>query len=182
LFLSRIAAWLSAIRLAFSRQPSRPALVLVIRHGEKSGKKNDIHLNARGYERANALHGLFPNRFPAPEFLFATKASDNSNRPVETITPLSKALGLPIQSQFANNQFTELAHELLNNPVYAGKIVLVCWHHGKIPGFTVNLGVRDTLPEWTEDLYDRVWRIEYKDGSVLFANLPQQLLPGDSTE
>jgi hypothetical protein len=176
-----LSVWLESAKRAFSQQPTRPKLVFLIRHGEKTGKKNDTHLNARGEERANALPGLFPAVFPAPDFIFATKATANSNRPVETVMPLAKALGLTVQAAFANDEALLLARELLASGRYAGKTLLICWHKGKIPALATALGVAGKLPEWTEQHYDRIWRLHYPPcGNVVFANLPQRLLPGDA--
>ncbi len=179
--IGRLSAWLESVRRAFSQQPARPKLIFLIRHGEKTGKKNDIHLNARGEDRAEALLKLFPAVFPAPDFIFATKATANSNRPVETVMPLAKALGLTVQAKFANDEAPLLARELLTNTSYAGKTLLICWHKGKIPALAAALGAEGKLPEWTDQHYDRIWRLEYApSGSVGFANLPQHLLPGDA--
>lgn len=82
-----------------------PKQVLIIRHAEKPDAKDDPHLTSRGAARAAALPSLFvapptfptkPASFPNPDFLFATKESSHSSRPVETVTPLSKALDLKL--------------------------------------------------------------------------------------
>jgi hypothetical protein len=177
-FLRRLSAWLG--KLASAKPPVRPGCVLLMRHGEKSGRKNDIHLNARGQARAKALPSLFPAVFPAPDFLFATHATSNSNRPVETVMPLAKMLRLPVNSRFANDEYWLLVRELLSNDIYASKNVLICWHHRKIPLMAVALGVTETLPGWTEGQYDRIWRIEFTRGGIAFSSMPQHLLPGDS--
>jgi hypothetical protein len=35
---------------------------------------------------------------------------------------------------------------------------------------------------WKGSVYDRVWVITYTEHRAVLANLPQNLLPGDSTE
>jgi hypothetical protein len=145
-----------------------------------NGDKSDIHLNARGYARAAALPTLFPSRFDTPEFLFASRKSAHSNRPLETITPLAKALGLKIDNFFTNEDYAGLARRVLGKPVYAGKTVLICWHHGNIPALAGALGIKDAPAPWPETQYDRVWRITFADGAPALTELPQRLLPGDS--
>src|SRR6266852_4783353 len=77
---------------------TNPRHVLIIRHAEKTDDPADVHLAKRGEERARALPQLFvasadrPEPFPTPDFLFATRATDRSNRPVETVTPLALKL------------------------------------------------------------------------------------------
>jgi hypothetical protein len=158
----------------------RPKQILIVRHAEKNDNKSDIHLNARGYARAAALPTLFPARFDTPEFLFASKQSAHSNRPLETITPLARALRLQIDNTFTNEDYAGLARHVLGKPVYAGKTVLICWHHGNIPALARALGIKDASAPWPEMQFDRVWRITFADGVPALTDLPQRLLPGDS--
>jgi hypothetical protein len=121
-----------------------------------------------------------PPRFATPDFLFATKASDSSNRPVETITPLSAALRLVIDAKHPDDDHAKVAADILTHAKYAGKIVLVCWHHGTIPDLAEKLGIDDP-PAWPGAVYDRVWRISYASGVASLEDLPQMLLYGDSS-
>jgi broad specificity phosphatase PhoE len=157
-----------------------PKQILIIRHAEKTGLKDDIHLNTRGYERAEALARLFPVKFDIPKFLFATRQTVKSDRPVETLTPLAKALGLKIDARFDVDEYAALANAVLSGAPYSGKTVLVCWHHGRIPALAAALGVKDPPSPWPDRQFDRVWQIRYVDGAAAFADLPQRLLAGDS--
>ncbi len=168
---------------AQSGQP--PATILLIRHAEKL-TDGRIDLSPAGFARAKEIPRLFggagaaaPHNLPRPEFLFATHQSKKSNRPVETITPLSEALKLPISAEIADDDFATLAKELLSGK-YAGKVVLVAWHHGKIPAFARALGATPPYDPWPETQFDRVWRIDYRDGKATLTDLPQDLMPGDS--
>jgi broad specificity phosphatase PhoE len=158
-----------------------PATILLIRHAEKPASGMD--LAPAGFERAKLIPQLFggaaPHNLPRPDFLFATHVSKNSNRPVETITPLSAALGLPISHEIEDKDFATLAKELLSGK-YAGKVVLVAWHHGSIPGFARALGAVPPYDPWPETQFDRVWRIDFKDGKATLMDLPQGLMAGDS--
>jgi hypothetical protein len=104
-------------------------------------------------------------RFDAPEYLFATQASQNSNRPVETLTPTSLALGLTINDDFEDSEHPTkgipgLAGVLFNNPEYRDQVVLICWHHGSIPALTKALYA--TPPgKWSGEVFDYLWKITY---------------------
>jgi hypothetical protein len=168
-----------------------PATILLMRHAEKL-TDGRIDLAPAGFARAKDLPELFlasaagaPSaagaapRFPRPDVLFATHQSKHSNRPFETIQPLSQALNLPINTDFADDDYASLAKLLLSGQ-YAGKIVLVAWHHGTLPQFAAALGVTPQPAPWPPTQFDRIWRIEWRDGKPTFTDLPQELMPGDS--
>jgi hypothetical protein len=170
---------------------SAPSTVLIIRHGEKPGDpstdsdSDSIDLSTRGYERAAALAVYVPATFGKPDFLFATQASKHSNRPVETITPLAQALHLSIDEKHADADYATVAQDVLTHPKYAGKLVLICWHHGKIPELSAALGGVPPTSHWQGTVFDRVWRIDYPAGGVVTGlkvqDIPQQLLFGDTS-
>jgi len=173
-----------AVQSGFSQTPQPPATILLIRHGEKP--ETGIHLSPAGVERAKAIPQLFggpaapaPHNLPKPDFLFATKAGKNSDREVDSLLPLSETLKMPISHEVADKEFATLATELLSGK-YAGKIVLVCWHHGSLPEFARALGVTPPYDKWPDTQFDRVWRIDYRNGKPTLTDLPESLLPGDS--
>ena len=161
---------------------AQPRTVLIIRHAEKPAGKVDPNLTPKGYERASALVNLFPASFERPDYLFATKASKHSNRPVETVTPLAKALHLPLSSNIDDASYPFLAREILTNHQYNGKVVMICWHHGTIPGLARALGVSNPPERWPDQVFDRVWRIRFAGTVATLDILPQHLLPGDPQE
>ena len=166
-----------------------PAVVFIIRHAEKPEGDKLPDLNPQGFKRAAALPALFlpqPGskalpRLPRPNFLFASDPTKHSNRPVETIAPLSQALHLRVNHDFADRETTPLANEVLSGK-YAGKVVLICWHHGEIPHLAEAFGITDAPKHWSEDVYDQIWMIEWVDGKAQMTTLPELLLPGDATK
>jgi phosphohistidine phosphatase SixA len=174
-FIVSVAAVLVSERLAGAK--SAPSVIMIIRHGEDTGQR-DFHLSARGYQRASALPKLFGSRLPAPQVIIATRATKGSNRPVETVEPLAKQLNLSVDNRFKDDDFRILARDLLTDGRYAGKVVLVCWHHGKIPKLAKALGVKDP-PYWPDGQFDHVWVIEPEKDSARFEDVSQKLLDGD---
>jgi hypothetical protein len=161
-------------------KPQPPATVLIIRHAEKE-MNGKIDLSPTGFKRAKLLPKLFRKRsdLPTPQVLFATHISEHSNRPVQTVTPLAAALHLPVNDSYKNDDYAALAAELLSGK-YAGKVVLVVWHHGKIPQLASALGATPPYRPWPDQQYDRIWRIDYADGMVTIQDLPYAIMPGDS--
>lgn len=117
-------------------------------------------------------------RFLTPNFLFATQKSKHSNRPVETITPLSLATGLSIDSSYPDSGYGDLARAVLGGQ-YAGKVVLICWHHGEIPDLAAALGVSNP-PKWKGTVFDLVWQVTYTKGTAKLQVHHQKLLYGDA--
>lgn len=165
--------------------PQPPATIYLIRHAEKlTDKRPD--LAPEGFRRAALIPYLFmppagDARIPLarPDFLFATARSKNSNRPVETVMPLSSALNEPISNEILDEDYPELAKLLLSGK-FAGKVVLVAWHHGKLPQLARELGAVPPYEKWPDVQFDRIWRVDYKDGNARLTDLPMLLLPGDS--
>jgi hypothetical protein len=162
-----------------------PARILIIRHAEKPDG-DSVDLSDQGKKRAEALPGLFkksetrPEPFPTPDFIFATKDSNDSHRPLETVTPLAKKLGLTVNTEYRDKETSKLADEIFHNPKYAGKTVLICWHHGQMPALAMALQATTGVPEKVKaTVFDRVWVLTYDQGKATFVDRPQQLLAGD---
>src|SRR4051812_32713960 len=125
---------------AREKNAALPHQVLIIRHAEKPSERDEsVHLSPTGRERAGTLHRLFQEsrkgraHFPAPDVIFAARDSRHSHRSTETVTPLANKLKLTINSNYPEADFARLAHEVLQSGKYAGKTVLICWHHGTAP-------------------------------------------------
>ena len=89
---------------------------------------------------AVSVEGNTP-RFAMPAFVFATQASHHSNRPVETVSPLLAAFNLPLDNSHSDDDYGKVAQDILTHSKYAGAVVLVCWHHGKIQALAEALRV-----------------------------------------
>lgn len=172
-----------------------PAQVIFIRHAEKP----DIgaELSPQGFKRAAALVNFFKTnpavtRYGAPVAIYAAapKSEDSSVRSIQTVAPLARALGIDINDSFTRGQTNKLARDIMQNPAYEGRLVLICWQHEKIIDAAQALAeYGGTSPEvyamiplaWPSEAFDRVWIMDLKGGKVVaFKNLPQKLLPGDS--
>jgi len=164
-----------------------PKVIYIMRHAEKplaEGKNPDLAME--GFKRAQALPYLFvamPGRtvlppLLRPDFIFATAPSKNSNRPIETVTPLAKLLHERIDADYQDIEAGPLAKQVLGGK-YAGKVVLICWHHGEIPHVAEALGVHGAPKKWDPDVFDQIWKIEYVDGRAEMSVVHEHLLPGD---
>lgn len=163
-----------------------PAQVIIIRHGEKPQSGSD--LSPRGYERAQALVGFFQNnpavtQYGAPAAIYAEKPKPDGSqvRPLETVQPLAESLGLQVNTGYKKADASGLAQAILSDPAYRGKMVLISWEHHMIPAIAQAFGMSQT-PDWANDVFDRAWILNFDGGKpVSLQNVPQRLLPGDSS-
>jgi hypothetical protein len=66
-------------------------------------------------------------------------------------------LNLHLIDRFADKDadIEKMVQAVLNEPAFEGEVVLICWHHGKIPAIAKALGVRKP-PKWDGKIFDRV--------------------------
>jgi hypothetical protein len=164
-----------------------PSRIIIIRHGEKSQNKNNRNLQMpKGYERAGKLAALIPLKFKKIDVLYAPSIGPDrqSIRVIETITPLSKFLNLPILTTYFNSkdEIQKMVKFIRTNPEYSGKTVLICWHHHKIPFLTKEfkpININQVPNHWPNDRFDVIWILKKTPKGIIFSQKPQKLLIGD---
>jgi hypothetical protein len=181
--------------------------VMLIRHAEKpdgtaqgvdiDGNAGKEFLTVRGWQRAGALVRFFaPTNAECqrqgvgqPGFLFASGpvskkkgAGDGSKseRPEQTITPLSEFLGdtVPLNLNFVQGEEREVATAATS----CAGVVLIAWQHEDIPAIAAAiLGKTGVVPaKWPGDRFDIVWVFDLQSsGQYSFSQVPQMLLAGD---
>ena len=153
-----------------------PKTILIMRHAEKPDDPTDPDLSEAGFARAESLASWVPSRYPGVNFLFASAISKHSARPYETISPLAKKLGLPLDSTFADQDYAALASELMTAKKYDGTVVLVCWHHGHIPSLAWELKApAGTYPDpWNPAVFNLALQFDYdSEGIPKVTNIPE---------
>jgi hypothetical protein len=146
------------------------ATLVVMRHAEKPNDRDggDSGLSPAGRARAKAYVDYFRStKFgDAPLHitdLIAATDTSNSVRPRLTVTPLGKALDLPIQQPFADDQVGALADWLSNGR--PDRTVLIVWRHHKLPALLVELGADPALllpgGAWPKDTFDWLVVLKY---------------------
>ena len=163
------------------------AVILIIRHAEPD---HGHGLSSAGKARARAYANYFKN-FTIDgqplrlDYLFAARDSSISHRPLLTIEPTAKELGLTVNNHFYDKQFLELAHEIQSRPL--GTNYLICWHHGNIPRLLRALGAdtKKLLPhgKWPGKVFSWLIQLRYDETGHLFESkrINANLLPGDSS-
>ena len=143
----------------------KPKFVLVMRHAEKPQDPHDPNLAPAGYARAESLATYIPTALGSPDHILASSISKNSARPYETVIPLAKHIGKPIDATIADQDYGVLASDLLSEATYANGQVVVCWHHGNIPSLVGKLGAEPgTYPDpWDPTVFNLILKVEFPD-------------------
>jgi hypothetical protein len=164
-----------------------PALIYVIRHGEKpadpptptaapeppfgvdvNGNESIHALLPHGWQRSGALAVLFAHALGPLQAGLRTPTTllspdygkpdkTQGHRTYQTIEGLSDRLAVPINSPFAEGQEAALASAVVAD--YTG-VVLICWEHQHIPAIGAALPtVSGTqIPAaWPGDRFDVIW-------------------------
>lgn len=169
-------------------KPLQDAVILIIRHAEKPESGQD--LSPEGVKRAEAYVDYFKN-FQVDskplklDYLFAAADSKSSHRPRLTLTPLSQALKMPLDTHFKDKDFQSLANDIQSTS--HGKHILICWHHGAIPDLVHALGAdpRQLIPasKWPGSVFGWVLELRYDhDGRLIIGDcrrINEHLMPDD---
>jgi solute carrier family 25 (adenine nucleotide translocator) protein 4/5/6/31 len=144
------------------------ALVNLLRHGERSQDKSNIHLTPEGGDRAQYIARCAAADTPSlafplgPPTKLVASFRSNSVRPFETLKPLGQKLNLPIENTIVFNDMAGF-HRYVQENLQAGETLLAAWQHWFVPFLAKSLDpnglVRSTFPteckftEWTEPGY-----------------------------
>lgn len=181
-----LASFIALVLLA-ATVLAQPERIILLRHAEKPADEADIHLSERGRQRADALADWATNS-PAwgtnnrPAAVFACKptAKAPSLRSIETVTPLAARLQLPVQTPFSAKKFAPLAQQILNDPAFNGKTIVICWARDELPQLAESFGVATGSVVCKSKTFDRLWITTLQDTRAVAVSLPQKLLPGDT--
>ena len=175
-----------------------PSKIMLIRHGEKpddasntggvdeAGRADTSQLSVRGWQRAGALVRFFaPLTAPplqgiaVPSHIFACVPRNGSFslRPLSTVTPLARELGLTVHHEFGKDDIEGQCGALKT----ISGTALICWAHEPIPAIARGFaGALPSLPaKWPGKRFDLVWVLDRDGDDWRFTELGQMLLPDD---
>jgi len=143
-----LLAWILCLTLT-----AQDTVVVFLRHAEKAHRGDTAPLSAQGFRRAESLPGDLAAYKPTA--LFAS----NLIRTQQTLAPLSKHLGLPVQVYDRGSE-RALGQRLLAR--HAGQVVVVCGHSDTLADLVSALGYPEAFPEVAG--FDRFWVLRVKAG------------------
>jgi hypothetical protein len=172
-------------------------VIFMIRHGEKPAKdaEDQEGLSEEGKKRAEGLVEVFGNssgynikyilaehpkrgqfmpsnarlasHLPQLPAMLTACVDGDRERPVQTITPLAKALGIDINDKIDRDADSQAADA---TKAYSGPgNVLVCWEHGQLAQIAEKMGINGYAAStgWTGpvkypgDRFDLIWTVRY---------------------
>lgn len=181
-------SWLlcAVIACAATQAFAAPTQVIIIRHGEKPATGADL-LVPQGVCRADALATVFPAQFGTPTAIFAMDPNDEdgSMRPIETVTPLARALHLTIDHDYTRKQFSQLVGAVMSR----NGLVLICWEHKAIPDLVSAFedagwspGPATVPAKWSGSDFGSAWILNFTAApsfSITTENVPPSELNGN---
>ncbi len=145
--LGALACGVGAVIISIALAPplaSQPLQVILLRHGDKDPNRKDYNLSPKGFLRAMALGRLLPACFGPVERIgtFELNPTNQKNaRSYQTAVPLAVATGVPIQIFWGSRQDSTLAaRQLLADPAFEGRSVVLFWEHQRLPLLARALG------------------------------------------
>lgn len=178
------ASWLVYANLERTPEPEDAIQTLVfLRHAEKPADGLG-QLNCQGLNRSLALPALLPERFGAPDYVFAANPDRrveegpddeefNYLRPLLTIAPTAIAHGLPVNTEFNANDVEEIVDELTERQ-YRHSTIYTAWSRGYVSEIMnelldeVDADENLSVDRWHREDFDSVYviRLHWKNGEA----------------
>lgn len=144
---------------AQSLPDSIPLRILIIRHGEKPD--SGYNLNCQGWNRAIALPKAIIPQFGIPDLVYVpnmtTGKKTKTVRMYQTVIPMAIKYSLLVNSKYEETDSLEIS----DNIIHQKGTVLIVWDKKNIAPLVRNLGIRNTILEWSDKDYDSIWIIEF---------------------
>ena len=128
------------------REPTtRPTVVYIVRHAEKTGETSDADLSNVGKARAEVL------RWMLRDIPFDAVYSTDVRRALHTVEPIAKAKGLTVEFyKPAPNRLADIIRWK-----HSGKTLLVVGHSNTVPALLHSLGagIQEQMLDGYDDLF-----------------------------
>jgi hypothetical protein len=184
-FFSRVSLLFAILFFCGNAAHAMPAQILLLRHAEKPEAGGE--LSSMGWERARLLPTMFHRdefkKFGDPVALIAMAPKDKkgSVRPIQTLKYVSDEFHLGINSDYTDEKVDEMVKFVTDNPAYQGKFIVICWNHGSVKKIVKGFGLKKP-PKMTGEEFDRAYLMTFPaEGKGSLENLPERLLPTDSS-
>jgi broad specificity phosphatase PhoE len=131
--------------------------IYLVRHAEKSTEPaNDPHLTKEGKQRAETLKDLLKNK--NINAIFSTQ----TNRTIQTTTPLGRLISIPIQ-HYGNDSLPGFLQSVISSK----KNVLIVGHSNTLIPMIGSLNLPYAIKNIADNDYDNLFIIKVKGGKAI---------------
>jgi hypothetical protein len=149
-----------------------PSRIIVFRHAEKPSHGD--HLSEKGRKRAKKLVNYLTTDpamtlkgLPSAIFAAGIKDEGSSWRSIETVSPLSRFLDVPVNADFLKDEVDDLEEFVSNKKSLNNKVIVICWQHAWIPPLAEQFGLDYGPDEWEDKDFDTIWILDFKSANRL---------------
>ena len=146
-----------------------PARILIIRHAEKPHSEDSDELSAEGFERAQALTEIFLKQpdlvvhgTPVAYYASAYIPGKTSNRSQQTLRLLAASYHQALRADYEETEYQKLVKEIMSEPGFHGKTVMIAWNHDYIPQLARAFGA-NAPAYWPDDVFDKIWIVDFSN-------------------
>lgn len=172
---SRFFLLVIAAILAFNCSFAQVQKVVIIRHGEKPDKGDN--LTCKGFNRSLQLPAVLYAKYKVPSKIFVPSMGNTKSashlRMLETIIPFAVKYNISINSKYDVDDVKEMAGAILKTNGYA----LVVWEHDKIDNLVKAFGADTKGLKWGNDDFDSIWIINFQNGKAALSTDKENLNP-----
>jgi hypothetical protein len=158
-----------------SAQPSGNLKIVLVRHGEKD--ETGDNLNCQGLNRALQLPKVLVGKFGTPLSIYVPaldpKKSTSHSRMFQTASPLAIKYKVNINTKYGVQDYEPLAQGL---EAQTGTVIVI-WEHKAMDNIIKALGVKAKGLKWSDDDFDSIWIVTYKNGKAVLTMDKEGLKP-----
>jgi len=151
--------------------------VIIIRHGEKPGKGDN--LSCQGFNRSLQLPAVLFQQAGIPGNIYVPSLnlgkSTHIARMYQTILPFAIKYNLDINTKYDVDDVKGLAESIKTQQ----GVVVVVWEHGRIGKLVNALGLAEK-EKWSDDDFDSIWIVSYKNGIASLTKSKEGLHPSNT--
>lgn len=151
-----------------SSRPNQNETIIFIRHAEKVYPNNG-NLDCQGLNRSLKLPGVIRSLFGKIDYFYAPnpQAFCSSQYPyvraLATIEPLAISQSFPVNTSYACDDYEGVAQELLLNPKFESKKILLAWEHVNLVKIIQAMDIKE-VPDWKWGDYDTIMVVTITNG------------------
>lgn len=162
------------ISFSSSAQQNSGTRIIIIRHGEKPDKGDN--LSCKGFNRALQLADVLPRKFGVPDRIYTPApnlgGSTSAVRMYQTIMPFAIKYNLKVNTKYDVKDEKGIAEAVKKQ---SGTVLLV-WEHKAISKILKALGIQEKM-DWDDNDFDSIWIVTIQNGVAKLSKDKEGITP-----